>query len=242
MTSDETTPDWVPAREAVNRISAACGGDLAAKAIIADRLRDGIMRTHADKLVVTTWMPDILGRNLRLQDRGAGTRHPEELDFEVDPLFWSKSDDWDVDTDDWWWGQGDFSVTYLDKESDGPLHDRITFQYRFSGVKFVASEIASIVPPVAGAAGTAALSQPIDKGKRVDPRLWDWEPVLIELAMVADFDGLEAEFGEFAKRGSQAKLESWFQGKWIELEGDHPSEGEIRKRAQAVIAALRRRQ
>lgn len=73
--------------------------------------------------------------------------------------------------------------------------------------------------------------EPKNKGGR--PPTWDWEGALIHVTAIANTpDGLPSG------RGAQAWIEGVLQDWFIQTAGSSPSEGEIRKRASAVMKGL----
>jgi len=129
---------WIPAREAVTQLSLSLGGRIPAKQALADQLRDGLLRSHVDKMVS---VPDDGFHGVRLQARGSPYREAQEkLDTEVEVSLWGKSNVWGEDLDTWRWGPGDFQVT-VPGENLGLL-----CQFKLYGVKFLAGEVESLGP------------------------------------------------------------------------------------------------
>lgn len=230
---EELSDEWLPALEAAMLIASRFGGLTVAKHALALGLREGLLSAAADG-----WQ---IFEGEDAQDTEEQKAGADEL-LEVPVEVFSRSQVWESDRLGWDWEIGGLDVHTEDSS------------YAFLGVHFLKSEVELIDPasPPFDALRREAPGglplRPVGRVQRPRPRYWDWERALAELVAVAHFDGL-SEFGDLGRRGNQQKLEKWFED-WFRSDAQSrdggslrevPSEGECRKRAQFVAAAVRAR-
>lgn len=107
MTTTETQGEaeqWVSAKKALQLLTGTYNGRVAAKAELADLLRDGLVRARATR----AWQSS--EENIsRAWKRPPET--PVEENVELAPAVWRRSKWWTEDQGQWRWTNGDFIIT-----------------------------------------------------------------------------------------------------------------------------------
>lgn len=125
---------WISARDAADLLAKSQGGPPAAKAIIADALRDGRLSARAEK----QWRGP--SRKFEFVD---GSRGVVSLASEISSSEWQSSTRWGEDVDSWNWVAGRFSVARagFKATSVGGLGPKYTM---FLGLEFFRDEILAL--------------------------------------------------------------------------------------------------
>ena len=115
MHADLNTNDWCTPVEALEVLESRHGADT--KILIADKLRDGRIRAHAD-LVWHSFAPSL---DQAWREREEGLEDPEAEAVRnslVDVSVWERSRYWSSDVELWRWGANRFVVTRRKNPAD----------------------------------------------------------------------------------------------------------------------------
>ena len=119
--------EWISAKKALTEISSFAGGTVAAKALLADLLRDGILHSRA-KFVVRIDAPNTNAawRQFGAEYDKATVAARDEYE-EISPSVWRASKRWRADQEEWRWPANGFSVTRRLKPRQKTLIKSIEF-------------------------------------------------------------------------------------------------------------------
>lgn len=239
--------DWIEPIDAVYFLAPELGGVSAAKAAIAEQLRDGAITC------TRVWMsegPDIgpianqrpkfsLIREGEVIGPWVTAPSPNQTPVILGPGIWSKSDDWKSDQDRWNWRLGMFVVSwnpsvvaYLDgipaKEKDSGQRLRMAI----SGVRFNRSDIEKMLPQKCGRTEPHAdVPRPVGtNGVSAN----GWNEWVAELLMVEHEGGITA-------RTKASELVTEVTDRLAARGVRHPSIQRTAPVASAVMKALRSR-
>jgi hypothetical protein len=250
--ADTEASAWMPIRKVVSRISRIVGGDLQAKQMIATRLRDLEFTACADLIADGIDMGAVRLAPPTVSETKFGSGYATEIYGTVGqinilgPAFWRFSHDLESDLKRWDWGFGLVVLSRPPLIKSEPPSDRFPPKVRF-GTRSVAYNVRVRRAEIDAILGVETSSQSLTAEQQKVPaqvaplRKFDWEPVLIDLMMVADLEGLAETFQSPFVKGNQVALETWLKQRMAARFGSEPSESEVRKRASAVFAALRAR-
>lgn len=129
MTSNHNAEEWYSPMEALALLEARHGA--ASKALIADKLKDGLIRAHADEI----WDSDDPTLNAAWRNR----KHAEtEHDVVLERRVWRASRHWQFDIDQWRWPENRFVVTRRKRPADRTV---------IVGLKFFKKDIDQLIAP-----------------------------------------------------------------------------------------------
>ena len=179
--SDEQR-QWVGAQEAAALLAENTASYPAAKAIIADALREGKLAARAE----TQWR----GSSRQFVHQGTG-RSMLQLGKDINRLEWQSSARWRDDVDTWDWVAGRFSVGRggMKAQNIGGFGPKYTM---FMGVEFLRNEIAALV--------TVGEKPRTKRRGGMSPAFARWEKVYREIVSLAQARKLnEIEFPTVTK-------------------------------------------
>jgi hypothetical protein len=147
--------DRISASDALDTVESRLGGRAAAKASLAEMLRDGKLHAHASR----SWCCDVrdvdIAWDSRNEDGGEW-----DVDISIDQDFWRDSVQWTEDVELWRWPECFFVITQRKR----PLE--IVY---FEGVSFARPDIDRLM------SGHKAVDSPKGKGgRRPDLERWEW--------------------------------------------------------------------
>jgi hypothetical protein len=155
--------EWIEPLEAVQMLAPKVGGDAAAKAAIAERLKDGIVECCTVWLALGPDIGAISSQRPKFPMRSEGVNSPPWISpiakpgtpTMLGPAFWQFSDDWGYDHKRWNWAAGLFVVGETSRgpvvQLDGIPIRQLKSEGRTrmvaSGVRFSKADIEKIAPP-----------------------------------------------------------------------------------------------
>lgn len=236
---------WIPVRTAVTMLSRTAGGDPEAKLMIGGRLKDYQFTARArirEEVDIGRPVSAVPRPPLPMQGRGGRQFYvpgappfvPASEPMVLKSDFWRQSIDWDGDQTRWDWGAGVFVIRIKSAEDSNQARRIVAWEMMLDQAE---------IDTAMGKVSSLAITDDARSDRlTVTPLKYDWERVLIDLAIeVVDVGGFIPRFGDPHKRGTQAKLARWLQKRAAVYSKEEPSPSEAKKRARAVIDTLRQR-
>lgn len=232
---------WIEANLALGRAAELFGNTKAGREELTERLRLGLLRTKADRLVETSdsgnfaWKaPPVKKVSTRNGQTFIMSGPQKELrNVEIATAVWSTSIEPANDQRRWQWKPGNFVITLRHPERSG-----LWLRTQAFGLKFLLAEIDELCGVTKAQPAPPVLQTQPDERERIPT--WDWEGALIAMMMFADHDGLEQSFGDIGVRGATAKMVGFFTAYFRKSVGKEPSPSAMNRRAASVISALAR--
>jgi hypothetical protein len=250
-------PDFAPARDcgfgakpetvAAGELYARISDNASHKALLFGYLRDGLLRAFASKAYFAAhwtseekpWRNPIEVTSA-IRYHGDGELGAYNWTSGIEPRFWhlahcENTKAWKGVTfafntavySDWIAGRFEaIFVNYGQREINGEISDQeqVTLA-RFFGVSFAADDVAALFPV-----------RPPEKPKNLRATKHNWEPALSAFNAAQWKHDVVPDIHAY---GALAKIEDWFSN-WFSANGESPSEGTVRARAQMVLDDMKR--